>query len=175
MWRPPVGCPEWPAAWAAVMKRYAGEWNCGRLTEHDIFRAISERTGLSLSAVVHHADACCRMIDFHAFTWQFVTERRAPQALVTVNPDLFVERVARWHQLDRHFDAIIVSCLEGTDDKHILCESALHRLGFKGDRSAALLIDNRLDLTDAWKRAGGSAYHYRGDAAFRSDASTLLE
>jgi hypothetical protein len=42
-------------------------------------------------------------------------------------------------------------------------------LAFKGDRSEALLIDNRADLVAAWMSSGGSAYHYRGDAVFEAE------
>jgi FMN phosphatase YigB (HAD superfamily) len=91
-----------------------------------------------------------------------------------VNPDLFVKRVARRYGLGDHFDAVVVSCSEGTDDKTTLCEVALDRLGFGGGRLDALLIDNRRDLVEGWQRSGGSAYVYRGDEAFEADLPTLL-
>jgi hypothetical protein len=88
--------------------------------------------------------------------------------------DLFVERVARRYGLAAHFDTVVVSCTEGTDDKTTLCELALDRLGLGGGRSEALLIDNRRDLAEAWQRSGGAAYVYRGDEAFEADLPTLL-
>jgi hypothetical protein len=91
-----------------------------------------------------------------------------------VNPDLFVERVAPRYRLGDHFDAVVVSCAEGTDDKAELCEVAVERLGFGGARASALLIDNRRDLAEGWQRSGGSAYVYRGDEAFEADLPTLL-
>lgn len=99
-------------------------------------------------------------------------ERRT--TLVTVNPDLFVERVAHAYDLANHFDAVVVSCSEATDDKTTLCEVALDRLGFRGQRSDALLIDNRRDLAEGWQRSGGSAYLYRGDEAFQADLPTIF-
>jgi FMN phosphatase YigB (HAD superfamily) len=174
MHQAPVACPDWPSAWLDVMSTLAEDWNVGRVRERDVFDALSARTGLSLGAIERHAVACCESIRFHPFAWRIATERRLPQALVTVNPDLFVERVAKAHGLERHFDVIVASCSERTDDKIQLCEIALDRLGFDRARDEALLIDNRKELTDAWRDSGGSAYWYRGDAAFEADVATLL-
>ncbi len=93
---------------------------------------------------------------------------------MTVNPDLFVTRVATTHHLERYFDAVVVSCTEGIDDKTALCDIALARLGFTGPRAVALLVDNRRDLIDAWQRAGGAGYWYRGDDALAADLPVLL-
>jgi FMN phosphatase YigB (HAD superfamily) len=170
----PAEYPDWANAWNGVMETCAEDWNIGRATERDVFAEMSRLTSLSIDFVEHHAEACCRSITFYPFTWRVATERRRPQALVTVNPDLFVERVARRYGLCDHFDTVVVSCTEGTDDKTTLCELALDRLGFGGGRSETLLIDNRRDLTHAWQHSGGSAYVHRGDEAFEADLPTLL-
>jgi hypothetical protein len=68
----------------------------------------------------------------------------------------------------------VVSCVEGTADKVRLCEKALDRLGFDGDRREALLIDNRVDLVEAWRRSGGAAYWYRDGADFEAVLPDLL-
>ena len=175
MQQSPADCREWPEAWADVMGLHAPDWNTGRATERVIFDALSARTGLTVEAVERHAVECCRSIRFHPFTWRVATERRVPQALVTVNPDLFVERVAKPYHLAQHFGTIVVSCMEGTEDKTRLCEIALDRLRFDGARADVLLIDNRRDLTDAWQRSGGSAYWYQGDEAFEADLHTLID
>lgn len=156
------------------MARHADDWNVGRASEADIFARLSEVTGLSVERVTEHAAECCSSVQFHAKTWSVVTEHRLPQALVTVNPDLFVERVAGPYELSRYFDVMVVSGIEGTDDKSALCDLALARLGLVNRREAALLIDNRRDLVDAWQHAGGSAYWYRGDDAFASDPPIAL-
>jgi phosphoglycolate phosphatase-like HAD superfamily hydrolase len=174
MRRAPVGYPEWLSAWADVMRSHGDDWNVGRVSERDIFRALTSRAGLTEAEIERHAAACCGSIRFHPFAWRVATERRRPQALVTVNPDLFVERVAKAYDLERYFDAVVVSCREGTDDKVKLCEIALDRIGSDSPRQTALLIDNRRDLTDAWERTGGAAYWYRDDASFEADVPTLL-
>jgi hypothetical protein len=90
----PAAYPDWSNAWADVMDTYGDDFDLGRVSERDVLLAMSARTGLSFEVVERHADACCRTIKFHPFIWRVVTERRLPQALVTVNPDLFVNRVS---------------------------------------------------------------------------------
>ena len=140
------------------METCAADWDAGNVTEQDVFAEMSRSTGLTSAFVEQHADACCRAIAFHPVVWRTARKRHRAQALVTVNCDLFVERVARRYRLADHFDAIVVSCVEGTTDKTALRDVALARLGYQGERSHALLIDNRQDLTEGWQRSGGSAY-----------------
>jgi phosphoglycolate phosphatase-like HAD superfamily hydrolase len=102
------------------------------------------------------------------------SERRLPQALVTVNPDLFADFVVPAHGLDDVFDVIVMSFEELTDDKPTLCDIALDRLGFTGPRSDALLIDNRRDLVEAWRDVGGTGYWFQSDQQLRADLPSLL-
>jgi hypothetical protein len=44
-----------------------------------------------------------------------------------------------------------------------------------GDRSEALLIDNRLDVVRAWEQAGGAGYWCRTDKEFGRDFPVLLD
>ena len=125
-------------------------------------------------AVEAHARECCRRLVFNATAWRVANERRLPQALVTVNPDLFVEYVASQHELATVFDTIVVSSIEETAEKTELCRRALERLGFDGDRSRALLIDNKLDLIEAWQASGGSGYWFQSDEQFTEDIPSLL-
>jgi hypothetical protein len=174
MLQPPSDFTEWPKVWAEVVTERAHDWNIGRISERDIFSELATRTRMALPAIEVHTAACCRSIRFHTAAWRAATERRLPQALVTVNPDLFVERVAKPYCLEAHFDTVVVSCIESTDDKNELCEIALDRLGFTGPRSEALLIDNRCDLTEAWAREGGAGYQFRGDDQFSIDWPGIL-
>jgi hypothetical protein len=101
-------------------------------------------------------------------------ERHFPQALVTVNPDLFAEFVVTGYALADRFDEIVVSYAERTSDRSELCRATLDRLEFRGDRSRALLIDNRLDLVDAWRDVGGDGYWFQSDHQFAHDVAGLL-
>jgi hypothetical protein len=92
-----------------------------------------------------------------------------------VNPDLFLNRIVPEYGLEKIFDVIVASCAEGTTDKVPLCERALDRLGFCGDRRNALLIDNREDLVNAWEAGGGTGYRYRDDTIFKADLAELTK
>ena len=96
-----------------------------------------------------------------------------PQAIVTVNPDLFTRFVAPNYALDTVFDTIVTSWQERTEDKARLCEIALERLG-GSDRATALLIDNIEANVDAWRARGGQAFLFVSDEEFRRDVPRLL-
>jgi phosphoglycolate phosphatase-like HAD superfamily hydrolase len=174
MLRAPDDVPIWPAAWEEVMAELAEDWEVGRAACPDIFDALASRTGMSTAAVAAHARECCRRLKFNPTAWQVARERRRPQALVTVNPDLFVEHIVGEHDLTSVFNAVVVSSVEGTADKVELCARAIERLGLDGDKSGALLIDNRVDLVEAWQRAGGAGYWFRSDEQFAHDIQQLL-
>ena len=93
---------------------------------------------------------------------------------MTVNPELVADYVVASHQLGVVFGVIVVSFAERTVDNSSLCRTALDRLGFAGDLSAALLIDNRKDLVHAWQDVGGAGYWFRSDDQFRRDIPRLL-
>ena len=174
MRRPPDGCPEWEAAWTAVMAEHADGWNDGSADDAEVFAALAARAGLSPDAVEAHARACCTGLVLHQVAWRVASERRLPQALVTVNPVMLDRWIVPHYGLASMFDTIVISAYEGTSDKSRLCLQALERLGYDGPRSAALLIDNRRDLVDAWESIGGSGYWFRGDDQFARDVDGLL-
>lgn len=173
MRRPPAACPNWEAVWLDVMADRADDWNVGRVGVADIFAALAEQSGMTTEAVRAHARRCCEKLVFHETAWRVASARRLPQALVTVNPDLFADFVVPAHRLDDVFDVVVISFAERTVDKPELCDIALDRLGFTGPRSDALLIDNRLDLVEAWKQAGGAGYWFETDEKLRADLPTL--
>jgi hypothetical protein len=174
MCRCPEGRPGWEDAWFEVMAELADDWNVGAARSPEIFAALADRTGMTLQDVEAHARDCCQRIVFNTSAWRVARERRLPQALVTVNPDLFADYVVPGYALDEVFDVIVVSCAESTADKSALCRVALDRLGFRGDCSSALLIDNRRDLVDAWQNVGGAGYWFESDARFARDVASLL-
>lgn len=174
MRRPLAEFPTWEAVWLDVMGDHADDWNVGRVGRAEVFGAIAERSGMSAAAVKSHARTCCERLLFNETAWRLASERRLPQALVTVNPDLFADFVVPAHGLDDVFDVIVMSFEELTDDKPTLCDIALDRLGFTGPRSDALLIDNRRDLVEAWRDVGGTGYWFQSDQQLRADLPSLL-
>jgi hypothetical protein len=175
MRRCPAGCPDWGKAWTLTMEDLADDWNVGAIGSSTVYEALADRTGMSTSEVEAHARECCERIVFYSNAWRMAREHRLPQGLVTVNPDLFTDHVVPSHALAGVFDVIVVSFAERTADKSDLCETALDRLGRADERSSALLIDNRLDLVQAWKRNGGVAYWFQSDEQFSLDASSLIK
>jgi hypothetical protein len=174
MRRAPASFPGWSRAWSDVMAMLANDWDSGRIRDHVVFDAMAERTGMTIQDVERHVEHCCRSLMFNRAAWRVAAEHRLPQALVTVNPDLFIDRIVPEYRLEAIFDVIAVSCAEGTTNKVSLCLRALERLDFRDDRSGALLIDNQEDVVTAWKGVGGAAYWYRDDAAFESDLVDLI-
>lgn len=91
--RNPDGCAAWESAWLAVMDDLADGWNIGAVTAEEVYAELTARTGMTEREVARHAHECCARIELHPTAWRVANEHRLPQALVTVNPDLFVEHV----------------------------------------------------------------------------------
>ena len=119
MLRAPSRFPGWPEAWADVMADEADRWNAGSASGAEIFDALAHRTGMTLREVEAHARN--ERIEFHPNAWRVASEHRLPQALVTVNPDLFEQYV---HGLSAVFDAVVMSFAEGTNDRR--CSATSH-------------------------------------------------
>lgn len=79
----------------------------------------------------------------HPNAWRVAVEHRLPQALVTVNPDLFAGYVVPMHGLDAVFDVSWPRSLRGLRSRPC---ARLHLTisGLADDRSSALVIDNRI-------------------------------
>jgi FMN phosphatase YigB (HAD superfamily) len=174
MRRPPELCPAWPEVWVEAMEVHADDWNDGTIGRAEVFASLAERSGMSVADVETHARECCARLEFYRNAWRTATERRFRQALVTVNPDIFEEWLVPEYHLGTTFDAIVISSVERTNDKTELCDIALQRLGSGTRRSDALLIDNRLDLIEAWREAGGLGYWFRDDDQFARDLPDLF-
>lgn len=175
LYRPPESCPAWTEAWTDTMRQHGDGWSDGAIGRAVIFAAVADRTGMALADVERHARECCARLERHETAWRVATEHHASQALVTVNADLFGDWIVPTYGLAAMFDALVISCAERITDKNELCTIALDRLAFDGDRSEALLIDNRLDLVEAWRAHGGAAYWFQSDARFADDVSQLLQ
>jgi hypothetical protein len=174
MLRCPPECPEWVDAWEATMAVLADEWNVGAVSSPAVFGELARLTGMNERDVAEHARRCCSQIQRHAHAWTVFSERRRPQAIVTVNPDLFSQLVVPALSLLELVDVIVTSWEEKTEDKTELGRIALDRLGRGATLSHALLIDNRSDIIDAWRISGGRGYWFESDQAFERDAPRLI-
>ncbi|HXH57319.1 hypothetical protein [Iamia sp.] len=175
MRRPPRDRPSWEMAWLESMAVLADRWNVGELSSEEVFADLATRTGMSTAAVAEHARECCSRLVFNRIAWRVAREHRRPQAIVTVNPDLFDDVVVPLHRLAGVFDVIVSSATERTVNKTDLCLQAIEQLGISASRSRALLIDNRRDLVDGWRAAGGAGYWFQGDDVFGWDLPALFQ
>jgi beta-phosphoglucomutase-like phosphatase (HAD superfamily) len=168
LWTCPRGVPDWSETYRTLAGGAFGtRWNCGTAGFDELVAEMSARLGMVPEAVLAHARRCCAELRFLEHAWTAASERALPQAIVTVNPDLFRDLIVPHYQLDGIFDVIVVSAEEGTDDKTDLCTIAATQLGCH-DPSQALLIDNIEANVDGWRSRGGAAYWFRGDDVFAS-------
>ena len=163
----------------AVYETFEGgcgiDWCRGALDTMAFARAATEFISLGPDDIVAHMRERCQHIQFFEFTYAFFKARHLPQAIVTVNPDLWSETVVPLHEFNKTADVIVTSWEERTLDKGILCKLALERLPVDCQNSEALLIDNKSSNLDAWKQHGGIGYLYTTDRAFNEDVANGID
>ena len=98
----------------------------------------------------------CNHIEFFAQTYAFFKARHLPQAIVTVNPDIFSDIIVPVCEFASSCDAIVTSWEERTTDKRVLGELAIDRLGLSCENGEALLIDNKPRMALARAAKGGA-------------------
>lgn len=176
MQAPLEGFPGWAEAYRRAMgdSKLADDWNLGRID----MVAVSEALGRDIAApsdlVLAHMLKACRNITFFDTVMAFARECPLPQAIVTINPDIFSYVVAPHYQLSDTFPVIVTSWEEVSLSKAALCDVALSRLDGNISRSETLLIDNKAKNTDEWIAAGGQSYLFTNEARFEEDKSTLI-
>ena len=171
----PEGFPDWPKAWAEVARgELEGPWNLGEVGCEDIARRVAGLLGMSLPDTMAHIQKCCSSI--RIFETAMAAARRCtlPQAIVTVNPDVFTSYVSPHYKLDDLFSVIVASWQEGTVEKAALCIRALRVFEDTFEPSEALLIDNIEANVRAWEECGGRGYVFTGEAQFAADLQTVL-
>lgn len=174
MLQAPEGYSGWPRAWTEVARGDDEEaWYRNEVTCEQIAQGVSDSLGMPLASVMKHIQHCCTKVDFFEACMKAVRDSKLPQAIVTVNPDVFTRFVVPHYRLDELFPVIVTSWEEGTVDKATLCARALERLGGRKNEEA-LLIDNNEEAVQGWKQAGGQGYLYRGEARFVADLESSL-
>jgi phosphoglycolate phosphatase-like HAD superfamily hydrolase len=171
----PKGYPLWPQAWNAAARgenespRFTNEIGCDQVAEQ-----VSALLGMPYPRVMAHIRDCCCNIDFFDSVLETASNCPLPQAIVTLNPDVFSRYVIPAYQLDQVFPVIVTSWEEQTVDKSALCALALERLGGELDIAHALLVDNLESNVRQWREAGGAGYLFRGTGSFSQDLESLL-
>ena len=166
LWVCPPGVPGWTDCYRTLVSGdFGARWNSGAATTDELATDMAARLGMLKKSVRAHIQRCCERIRFYDHAWTVAREHPFPQAIVTVNPDLFRELVVPKYHLADVFDAIVISAEEGTESKAALCDVAMTRLGCV-DPAETLLLDNIEANVDAWRARGGAAYWFRGDDEF---------
>jgi FMN phosphatase YigB (HAD superfamily) len=166
MWPSPEGVPGWTDLYQALPDTDLDtNWNIGRTTTEELIAAFAAELGCTPESLMAHTEERCGQLQFFEHAWAAARVHTLPQALVTVNSDVFSRFVVPKYELDSVFDTIVTSWEEGTADKARLCEIALERLG-GSDPAEALLIDNIEENVDAWRALGGQAYLFVSDEEF---------
>ncbi len=130
---------------------------------------------LTAEQVLAHMVERCRHIEFFAFTYAYFRARHLPQAIVTVNPDLFSEVIVSLCEFEDVTDVVDTSWDERTVDKGRMCEIALERMGVACGAEGALLIDNKQKCLDEWSQRGDLGYLFRSDDAFKRDVANGID
>lgn len=167
--------PEWRNVYRSFDGGWASEWNTGGMRTTEFARLASQYIPLPPDQIIRRMRERCKHIEFFEFTYSFYKQRHRPQAIVTVNPDLWTETIVPLHGFDRTADVIVSSWEEGTADKGVLCRLALERLKIDCQPSEALLIDNKQSNLDSWAARGGIGYLYTSDSAFERDVAGGLD
>jgi phosphoglycolate phosphatase-like HAD superfamily hydrolase len=163
MLAPLEGAPGWPGAYRRVLEGgdLADRWNSGSAAAVDVAEEFSRALGVSAGCILQHMRACCRNVSLYPDVMALAERLDAPQAIVTINPDIFTEVVVPAYDLSTRFATVVTSWEERTLNKADLCDIAMSRLPGAADRKACLLIDNRLDNVAEWRSRGGAAWLFQ--------------
>jgi FMN phosphatase YigB (HAD superfamily) len=165
----------WHNTWNArfLEPGFVERWERGELDATTLVAELAGQFSAEPELIRYHIQQRCQAIVFNSGIMEAARRRKArghPQAIVTVNPDLF-SLIADHYRLHDLFDSVVLSALEGTIDKVELCRIALDRIG-RREVSSALLIDNNKEQVRAFEQSGGQAYLFVNDATFLTDVAS---
>jgi FMN phosphatase YigB (HAD superfamily) len=173
---PLEGHPNWAEVYRATMKNgdIFDDWNLGRINLAAVTEVLASAAGAAPRVIRDHMTKTSQNIKFFEPVMGFARQCQVPQAIVTINPDLFSHIVVPQYGLEELFPVIATSWEEETLSKAKLCDVALARLGGDFSRSEALLIDNKQENTKEWKSVGGRSYLFTNEERFQKDSRGLL-
>ena len=170
MWSSPDNAPEWTEIWKASEELdILNPWMEGKINLNVAAEMFAEHLPISSDEVIKHMQYRCKNISFFKEVMDFVKYCKLPQAIVTLNPDIFTDWIVPNYNLQSYFDPIVASWELKTLSKADLCDDALNKLKGQYERSSSLLIDNKLENVAEWQNRGGIAYHFIDEITFRKD------
>lgn len=163
--------PQWEAAYRLRDEDLAEAWNTGCIGDLEFAHGLTPHIAMSPREILAHMRERCNHVEFYEFAYSYFRAKTLPQAIVTVNPQLWSEVISPLYALHDVADVIVTSWEEKTRDKGLLCDVALARFQTTYKRREALLIDNKVDNVEAWRAKGGCGYLFTSDEQFRQDIS----
>ena len=146
---------------------WAEPWMAGQKTTRQVCEHLAGHLPFSAAELERALEAGCRELTFNPGVWDLarrLKSERVPSALVTVNMDCFTQIVSPSHRLGEVFDVIVNSADHGTLHKRDLWPVAFAALGDGLDYAESLLLDDAVANVEAFRRLGGDAILYTGDA-----------
>jgi len=168
------GFPGWPKLFMVEIwdGELGNQWSRGDINAQQVAQHLATTLSTGAELAMQHMQRCSQNIDFSAVLRQFSLTQNIPQAIVTVNPDIFTEVIVPHYTLTKSFDPIVTSWQEKELNKADLCDITLERLSI--ERSSALLIDNMKQNIDEWVERGGKGYWYKDESSFINDITVIL-
>jgi len=176
MLAPMAGVPAWPETYATVLRRdgLVNRWDLGGVSTQDVADEVAKALGVLSAGVLAHMQACSRNIAFYPLMAELSGRCALPQAIVTVNPDIFTHIVVPTYDLAKRFPVIVASWEEKTLSKAELSDVARARLDPSLDRSECLLVDNKDDNVNEWQDRGGIGHVFRSERTSSDQIADLL-
>ena len=168
------------ARWSDLYRSFSAgsdlvdRWNTGAADWIEVASWFAAQLGVEVEQVRDHMEKCCKSIAFFPLVGEVSARCGLPQAIVTINPDVFSTIVVTTYGLADRFDPIVASWQARTLDKSDLCDLALAGWGGQFAREECLLIDNRPENVEAWRGKGGASYHFRNEHDLQVDFPALI-
>jgi FMN phosphatase YigB (HAD superfamily) len=152
------------------------QWMRGKVSEEEILQNISEKFGYSIEILREDlAESCCAMTLLSEEILPFITSLREKGircVIATDNMDIFKKYVVLALRLDDYFDDILVSSEQGALKFDIaeggqsipFFHSYLKGKGW--NYTDALLLDDRIDESGAYKQLGFDTFQVKNTNQF---------
>jgi phosphoglycolate phosphatase-like HAD superfamily hydrolase len=179
---PLEGVPDWPEIYSEFVEAdlahrnpVALEWMIGATTADDVASELGRIAEVNAGKVRAHMDKCCREVTFYPRVDALTQRCALPQAVVTINPDIFSTVIVPAYDLDARFQPIVTSWEERTRSKADICDIAIERFDQVYERGECLLVDNVTENVADWRDRGGAAYHFTGERTLYEAFDDLLK
>jgi FMN phosphatase YigB (HAD superfamily) len=176
MLAPMAGVPAWRETYEAVLGRdgLVERWSLGAVSTQDVAHEVANALGVSPASVAAHMHACSRNIAFFPLMMELSERCPLPQAIVTVNSDIFTHVVVPNYNLAARFPVIVTSWEEKTLRKADLCDVARAKLDGALERRECLLVDNKQENVVEWNARGGVGHVFRSERTSFNQIADLL-